>query len=135
MKKKKGIIDTYETIYSVDLVVAGSNTTLEQLKKLYTYADGEELDEGILDGCGTTSRCRRKSDDKYVILVKYSRNSNIKNIDKKLDRINTIAHEAGHVVLDIYDFIGQDVYTGSSELFCYLLGWVTECIYKTLQKE
>lgn len=134
IKNKKSIIDTYTTIYFVDIVVANEYTTLEQLKELYTYSDGTELDDRIMSCDCTTSTCTRKSDGKNISLVKYNHESNIKSIDKDIDFINTISHEAGHCALDIYEHIHQDICNCSPEPFCYLLGYITECIYKTLKK-
>ena len=132
--KKKSIIDTYPTIYFVDIVVANEYTTLEELKELYTYSDGVELDDQIITGNATTATCTRKSDNKSVCLVKYNRDCRIKGIDKKSDLINTVCHEAGHVTLDIYEAMGQQICNCSPEPFCYLLGYASECIYKTLKK-
>lgn len=134
-KTKKSIIDTYTTIYYVDIVVANKYATLEELKELYTYSDDTELDDFITDADCTTARCIRKSDGKAIILVKFNHLSNVKGIDKKLDFINAIPHEAGHVVLDIYEKIDQNVCNCSPEPFCYLLGYVAECIYKTWSKK
>ena len=131
----KSIIDTYTTIYYVDIVVANRYATLKELKELYTYCDGVELDEQILNCICTTSTCIRKSDNKSVILIKYNKDSEIKGLDKKVELINTICHEAGHAVLDIYEHMRQNVCNCSSELFCYLLGYIGECIYKTLTKK
>lgn len=132
---KKSIIDTYTTIYFVDIVVANKYTTLDQLKELYTYSDDVELDECIMNNVCTTSTCRRKSDNKDCILIKYNKDSSIKGVDKTLDLINTICHESGHAVLDIYDHMSQSVCTCSQEPFCYLLGYIGECVYKTLRKK
>lgn len=129
------IIDTYSTIYYVDIVIANKYATLEELKELYTYSDGVELDESILNCECTTSTCKRKSDNKDIILIKYNRDSKIKGTDKKVDLINTVCHEAGHVVLDIYEHMNQQVCNCSPEPFCYLLGYVAECAYKTLTKK
>lgn len=132
---KKSIIDTYTTIYFVDIVVANKYTTVDELKELYIYSDGVELDDEITSGVCTTSRCKRKSDNKDVVLIKYNRDSDIKNINKTLDLVNTVCHESGHVVLDIYEHMNQNVCNCSSEPFCYLLGYVAECVYKTLTKK
>jgi hypothetical protein len=134
MKDKKSIIDTYSTIYYVDIVVANKYVTLEELKELYTYCDGNELDEAITSTECTTSKCIRKVDNKNVLLVKYNYESCIKSLDKHVEFINTVAHEAGHCVLDIYDHMQQSVCNCSPEPFCYLLGYIAECIYKTLKK-
>lgn len=128
------IIDTYSSIYPVDLVVANKYTTLEELKELYIYSDGVELDEQIMDCDATTSTIKRKSDNKFCILVKY--NHPAKYVcNAKLEFINTCSHEATHVALDIYEFIHQNVCNCSPEPFCYLQGWATECIYRTLTRK
>ena len=123
-KTKKSIIDTYETIYYTDIVVANKYTTLEELKELFVYSDGVELDTCITDGSCTTSTVKRKSDNKFCILIKYNHESRIKGINKTLDLINTVSHEAGHAVLDIYESISQNVCNCSPEPFCYLLGYI-----------
>ena len=132
---KNSIIDTYETIYSTDIVVANKYATLEQLKELYCYSDNVELNDDILSGDATCSTCIRKSDNKPVVLIKYNHDTKIKSMDKKIDFINTICHEAGHAVLDIYERIGQNICFCTPEPFCYLLGYIAECAYKTLTKK
>lgn len=132
---KKNIIDTYTTIYYVDIVVANKYTTLDQLKKLFTYSDGDELDERINNGNCTTSTCVRKSDNRDCILIKYNKDSKIRGMNKALDLINTVCHESGHAVLDIYDHMDQHVCNCTPEPFCYLLGYIAECVYKTLTKK
>lgn len=134
-KNSRAIIDTYETVYYVDLVVANRYTTLEQLKKLYCYSDGVELDEEILQGDCTTTPVTRISDNKSCCLVKHNQYTKIKSIPKTEDLINTVSHEAGHVVLDIYSHMNQQICNCSSEPFCYLLGYITVSIYKTLTKK
>lgn len=133
--KKKAYIDTYETVYPMHLVVANEEVTLEQLKKLYCFSDNSILDDAVINGICTTSTVKRISDGRYMSLVKFNRNTDIKNIDKKLDLINTIAHEAVHVVLDTYDYIGEKVNAQFQEAFAYQVGWTAECIYKTLNKK
>lgn len=133
--KKKAYIDTYETVYPIHLVVANEEVTLEQLKKLYVFSNDEPLDNSISEGCCTTSMVKRISDDRYISLVKFNNLSKIKNIDPQVDLVNTCAHEATHVVLDTYDYIGDGVCTKHQESFAYQVGWVAECIYKTLTKK
>ena len=136
-KTNKSIIDTYTSIYPVDLVVANKYATLEELQKLYTYIDETELDSSVIEeSCNATViQVYRKSDHKSCCLVKYNNNDCSKFVNKKEHFISTIAHEAGHVTLDIYEYIQQNVCNCSPEPFCYLLGWVTQCIYKTLTKK
>lgn len=135
--KKKAHIDTYETVYSVDLVVANESTTVEQLKKLYKYADSKELDDTIVDAVCTASRCIRKVDNKPICLVKYNHPSSYlkSKRDIEIDLINTCCHEATHVMMDIYSHIGENIDTSMQEVFAYNIGWAAECIYKTLTKK
>jgi hypothetical protein len=125
-------IDTYKTVYEVYLVVAGKDVTLEELKELYTYSDGVELDDGITQGYASTSRCKEKKTGRYVVLVKLNNISTIKGIDKKIWLINTAAHEAVHTAMDMCAFVAQRVEPNDdNEHLAYLIGWSTECIYKT----
>ena len=41
-----------------------------------------------------------------------------------------MAHEASHVALGIFDYIGAEVKASDSEPFAYLAGWVFGCIDK-----
>ena len=134
-KQKKAIIDTYETLYDIDIVVANRQVSLEKLQKLYTYGDGVVLDNFIMDSLATTAVVKRISDNKTCILIKDNKDSDVKSIDKKLDHINTIAHESLHAVLDIYDIIQQKVCTCTPEPMCYLIGYIAACVYKTLTKK
>ena len=134
-KQKKAIIDTYETLYDIDIVVANRQVSLEKLQKLYTYPDGVVLDSFIVDAIATTAVVKRISDNKTCILIKDNKDTDVKSIDKKLDHINTIAHESLHAVLDIYDIIQQKVCTCTPEPMCYLIGYIAACVYKTLTKK
>lgn len=132
-KTKKGIIDVYSTIYNVDIVVANKYATMKQINKLYETVDHKDFEDD--DSLAFVQPGYNKKTNKAIILVKHCNDYNILGIDKKVDLINTCAHEALHVCMRIYSKIGEDVFKDdSNELFAYLLGWVTECIYKTLTK-
>ena len=134
-KQNRAIIDIYETMYDIDIVVANRYVSLSKLQKLYTYPDGATLEEFIIEGLSTTAIVKRISDNKTCILIKDNKDSDIKTIDKNIDRINTIAHESLHAALDIYDVIQQNVCTCSSEPIYYLVGYIAGCVYKTLMKK
>lgn len=135
MKRKKSKIDTYSTLYNIDIIVANSSTTVEELKKLYMYSDKVELNDEIIDGLATTSTVIRKSDNKLGVLVKFNGFTTVKSIKKEDDYMNTISHEAAHVCIDMCENINLPITSSSCEAFCYLLGYVTECINKTLRTE
>ena len=132
---KKSRIDTYNTIYNVVLIVANQYSTIEEIREIVEYTNGDEIEDNILEGCANVSLCRRKSDKQDAILVKYNHGVGIVGVDPTLDFINTISHEAGHVALRIYQHMEQDVCQCSHEPFCYLLGWAAECIYKTVKNK
>jgi len=136
MKQKKAIIDTYETLYGVDIVVANRNTTLKDLQKLYVYSDGAVLDDYIIEAMAASAIVKRIKDNKTCVLIKDNKDSSTKGVDKKIDRINTIAHEALHAVFYIYEnYMDQKLCGCSSEPACYLIGYIAECVYKTLTKK
>lgn len=132
--KKSKIVVYRNDIYDCSLVVANQYVTLEELKKKYTFCDGVELNEDVLSGEATTSRCKDIDTGESICLVKYNHDTIIKGKDKFLNFINTVSHEATHVALDIYELCNQNVCFCSSEPFCYLQGWACECIYKSLKK-
>lgn len=131
MKNKKRI-DTYKTQFDIDLVVANKYVTLEDLKEEYMYANGDELDEPILDGCGTTAVCKHKKTNASVMLVKYNRNISRKDIDKFLDIVDTAVHEGIHAMLLIYDKCNVNIHYDNQEPVCYDAGKIITNILKTL---
>lgn len=78
--------------------------------------------------CGV--RC--KDTNEYCCVVLLS-NKTTKSKDK-VDQVDTCSHEAGHYVLHLMEYIGNERYQGNQEPYCYLLGWATGCIYRTLIK-
>lgn len=133
--KKKAYIDTYETVYPIHLVVANEHVKLEQLKKEYCFTDDSILDDSILKAVATTCLCKRMSDDRIVTLVKFNHCCSVKGINKQSDLMGTCTHEAIHVVLDTYNYIGAHVSNEEQETFAYQVEWVAQCIYKTLTKK
>lgn len=130
--KNKPRLDTYETHYDVDLVVANKYVKLEKLQKLYKYVSDNELDESTIDGAATTNICRRKSDNKLTILVYLAEKNTYRPGDKFLYNINTAAHEAVHACHDIYDYCGVLIEPQNQEHTAYFIGYLTECIMKTM---
>ena len=132
-RTNKAIVDIYETIYDIDIVVANRYTTVEQLNKTYCTVNHEDLTDA--DAVAYTECVYDRKTDRPVIIVRYIRQSKWAE-DQKSDLINTAAHEALHVCMDIYSKIGEKIFEqDSNELFAYLIGWVTECIYKTWTKK
>lgn len=125
MKNKKSIIDTYNTIYIVDIVIANKYTTLEQLKKLYTYSDNLPLDEDIMSGVASTTTCTRKADNHPCILIKWNLDTpSYKVADKREYMICTMCHEAIHAAIDTWDFIQERITINSQEPVAYYVEWI-----------
>ena len=53
--KSKGSIDTYNTIYPIDFMVASNSIKLVDLQKLLQYSDKTELDDDIHKGDDKTT--------------------------------------------------------------------------------
>lgn len=130
MKNKR--IDIYTTIWDVDIVVANKYVTLEELKETYEYSDSTELNDTIIDGCGTTATVRNKKTKALCCLVKYNRHITRKDYDSLLDIVNTAVHEAVHCCLDIYSQCGVDIHYDNQEPVAYEIASITTNILKTL---
>ena len=131
-------IDIYSnSIYDYDLIVASSNVTLEELQKSYEYTNGDPLDSDITNPCASCCTVRRKSDCHVVCLVKLNHyDGTLKTkTDKQFWLINTCSHEALHYLFDLCNAIYQTPSVECQEPFAYILGWATECIYKTWTKK
>ncbi len=131
MKNKKRI-DTYNTVYDIDYIVANQYITLEDLKEDYIYSDDVELDNQILECYATTSTIRNKHTGAYCVLVKFNKYTSRKDMDKLLDLINTSSHEAVHVILDIYKACNVKIQYDNPEPVCYELANIVTNITKTL---
>jgi len=129
-------IDTYSTVYGVDVVVANKSVEVKDLQKSYTYSDDKELGDEINDCLASTATCRNRKTGRYVILVKYNSPTSIVGVDKKLDMINSASHEAFHVLMHLLSFANQDIKPNSNvETQAYYIGWLTEIIYNTWTKK
>lgn len=131
MKNNKKRIDTYSTIWEIDIVVANKYVTLEDLRKLYSFSDGEELPEAIVENYATTCLVMNKKTKATCCLVKHNKSTNRTDIDKLLDIINTSVHEAVHCVLDCYNSCGVDIHYDNQEPVAYEIATMSTNILKT----
>lgn len=49
--------------------------------------------------------------------------------------MNQISHEAVHVAMDIFDYIGASPDLKNQEPFAYLVGWVADCCQNVLSNK
>jgi len=53
--------------------------------------------------------------------------------NKAAMRTDNITHEASHVAMEIFDYIGAKVDLANQECFSYLCGWIAKCIEEVKQ--
>lgn len=131
-------IDIYETMYDVNIAVCNRKCTDKDIINNFLTSDGKEITEEYLSTKPTTSAYTFRAIDKrnkYATFVVRILNTYGKTkLEKETDLINTIAHEAMHIVLDTFDRIGEIVSIHVQEPYVYYIGWICECIYKSYKK-
>lgn len=128
----------YETMYDVNIAVCNRKCTDKDIINNFLTSDGKEITEEYLSTKPTTSAYTFRAIDKrnkYATFVVRILNvfGNTK-LEKDTDLINTIAHEAMHIVLDTFDKMGEIVSVHVQEPYAYYIGWICECIYKSYKK-
>lgn len=131
-------IDIYETMYDVNIAVCNRKCTDKDIINNFLTSDGKGITEEYLSTKPTTSAYTFRAIDKrnkYATFVVRILNvfGNTK-LEKDTDLINTIAHEAMHIVLDTFDKINEVVSVHVQEHCAYYIGWICECIYKSYKK-
>lgn len=129
MNKKKCIIDKYNTVYEFDLFVI-INPDKSVIDKRFSFKD----DTSIIDDKWTSYTA-------YTVSGAYDKEANkdceiiVINQTKDLDYdINTCAHESFHAAFDVLSTCGIKLTEDTNEVFAYLIGYFTECIFKTAKK-
>jgi len=115
---EKGIIKEFDlVVYPVPFVAVFGDVE-EEVNKYY-----EPLDKGYTkigkpkeDYGATTYHVRNKESQQFCLLVWIPDMENSKG--------SYFCHECGHVVLEIFNYIGAHVNYADQEPFCYLLGTV-----------
>lgn len=134
---KKARIDTYSTIYDIDVVVANKEVTIEEIKKQFCYLDDKELNDDSWNWYFISCLVKRKKDGAIVGLVHQGKDNRdfVSSGDETLDLVDVCAHEAVHIALDIYTEVGAKVDPGNQESFAYFVGYIAERIYKTISNK
>ena len=131
-------IDIYETMYDVNIAVCNRKCTDEDIINNFLTSDGKEITEEYLSTKPTTSAYTFRAIDKrnkYATFVVRILNTYGKTkLERDTDLINTIAHEAMHVVLDTFNKMDEVVSVHVQEPYAYYIGWICECIYKSYKK-
>ena len=137
-KKNKLVIDKYsQPIYVPNDLYVIKNYKLEDLTKVFKWADGEEILESEVAECeGTTCFQWVRKDDKdknYVtVILLNTLDSAFHKTESEV--INLLAHEASHASFRILNYCGINLNDSTTETFSFVTGWITECCYKTWKK-
>ncbi len=95
------------------------------LKERFRGIDGKEITEFSKDEAKavTYPEIEHIESHEYGILIYI--------LDNHLS-VSDCAHEAGHFVLTLYKSIGEEVSLDNQEVFCYLLGYATDCLHQVV---
>lgn len=119
MASKKTIIHEFDPCIYPRLLWVVKGGELDEIRKTLEFA---ELDEDN-DACGVVTIAAYNNEEKRGgFLVWFPKPS---DMTKHGD---WIAHEAAHVALGIYDYVGAEAKASDSEPFAYLVGWVFKCM-------
>ena len=133
--KDKLIVDKYtQDIYPPYNLYVMINYTLEDITKQFVWDDGVEIEpvdiesyQGITYGLVYNKNDKDKSLSVLVCL-------NPKRFDDDIDALNTIAHEAFHVVFRIFNHCNIYLSEDTNEPYAFMTGWAAKNIYNTYKK-
>ena len=121
MSSKKTIIHEFNPCIYPRLLWVVKGGSLEEIRKTLEFG---ELDEDQESGGAVTISAYDNANKKGGFLVWFPRPSDMTK------NSYWMAHEASHVALGIFDYIGSEVGANDSEPFSYLVGWAFECMDK-----
>lgn len=130
-KKKKCIIDEYKTVYGFSLFVI-LNPDKSIVDKRFGFREYESsiVDDEWSDYTAYTVRGaydKLTKEDCEIIVINKIKGSGYD--------INTFAHESFHAAVDILEACNIKLSDDTNEVFAYLIGYFTECVNKTANKQ
>ena len=130
-KKKKCIIDEYKTVYGFSLFVI-INPDKSVIDKRFSFRDDDTsiIDDEWASYTAYTTRGafdKESNEDCEVIVINRLKGDN--------SDVNTFAHEAFHAAADILEACHIKFTDDTNEVYAYLIGYLTECITQTANKE
>ena len=123
MKNNKTIIHEFDPCIYPQLLWVVKGGSLEEIRKTLEFP---ELSEEDKSGGAITLSAYDKESERCGFLVWFPK-------AKDMSHGDWMAHEASHVALGIFDYIGAEVKASDSEPFAYLAGWVFGCIDKVIK--
>lgn len=119
MKNNRTIIHEFDPCIYPRLLWVVKGGSLEEIRKTLEFG---ELSEEEKSGGAITLSAYDKENERGGFLVWFPKAKDM------LLHGDWMAHEASHVALGIFDYIGAEVKASDSEPFAYLAGWVFKCI-------
>lgn len=119
MKNNKTIIHEFDPCIYPQLLWVVKGGSLEEIRKTLEFP---ELSEEDKSGGAITLSAYDKESERCGFLVWFPKAKDM------LLHGDWMAHEASHVALGIFDYIGAEAKASDSEPFAYLVGWVFKCI-------
>ena len=121
MSSKKTVIHEFDPCIYPRLLWVVKGGSLEEIRKTLEF--GELGDDEQKGGAVTISAYDNKEKKGGFLVWFPSASDMTKNS-------YWMAHEASHVALGIFDYVGAEAKAEESEPFAYLVGWVFKCIDK-----
>lgn len=118
MANNKTIIHEFDPCIYPRMLWVVKGGTLEDIRKTLEIP---ELGEEDKNGGAVTVSAYDNENQRGGFLIWFPKASDIKHGD-------WMAHEASHVALGIFDYIGAEAKASDSEPFSYLVGWVFKCV-------
>ena len=114
---EKGILQEFDlTIYPVCLIIAIGDLEKE-INRFYKPYDEQYNRIGFLrDNPAATYQVRSKKTNDVACLIWIPKTDEVRG--------SYLCHEAGHVALEVFKYVGAHVDYDDQEPFCYLLGAV-----------
>lgn len=122
MSSNKTIIHEFDPCIYPRLLWVVKGGTLEEIRKTLEFGDiGDDFES---TGGAITIAAYDNAKKKGGFLVWFPKPSDMTKNNYWM------AHEAAHVALGIFDYVGAEAKACDSEPFAYLVGWVFKCIDK-----
>ena len=133
--KKKLILDKYrQDIYPPYTLYVMMYYDPKDITDLFVWDDGAEIEPVNIDTYqGVTYGLVYKKDDKDKLLSVLVC-LNVDKFDDDIDAINTITHEAFHVVFRIFKHCNVYLSEDTNEPYAFMTGWAARSIYETYKK-
>ena len=136
--KKKLIVDKYtQPIFPPYDIYVLKNSKKEDIQDLFLWGDECEVEDNeVEEGKGMTYSVMTKKDDptKQLCIVIQLFTEYFDKSDKD-DWVEVISHEANHAAFRILNHCNIKLTDDTTEVFAFMQGWITKCVYQTLKKK